>query len=125
MTVSQKQSHRKPTGGVRTFYRKRKKADDGRESFKPTIGKTNIKKVRIMSGDFKLKALSFETANIFIPKDKKHKIVKIKNVVENVANINFVRRNILTKGTIIDTDIGKAKVTSRPGQEGVVNAVLL
>jgi len=125
MTVSQKQSHRKASGAIKTFYRKRRKADDGRESRKPTTGKTLIKKTRIMGGHFKLKALYFETANIYIPKENKHKVVKIKNVVENVANINFVRRNILTKGTIIDTEMGRAKVTSRPGQEGVVNAVLL
>ena len=36
-----------------------------------------------------------------------------------------VRRNILTKGAIIETDAGKAKITNRPGQEGTVNAVLV
>lgn len=125
MTVSQKQSRRKSTGGRTSEYRKRRMCDDGRESFKPTVGAIKVKKVRTMGGNTKMKALSYETANIYVPKDKKHSIVKIKNVVENKANINFVRRNILTKGTIIDTDLGKAKVTSRPGQEGVVNAVLL
>lgn len=125
MTVSQKQSKRSPSGGRKTFYRKRRQYDDGRESLKPVIGKTTIKKVRTLGGNAKLKALYFETANVFFPKEKKHKIVKIKAVVENVANINFVRRNILTKGAIIETEVGRAKITSRPGQEGVVNAVLL
>jgi len=46
-------------------------------------------------------------------------------VLENPANRHFVRRNILTKGTIIETVKGKAKITGRPGQEGMVNAVLI
>jgi small subunit ribosomal protein S8e len=50
---------------------------------------------------------------------------KILMVVGNPANRHFVRRNILTKGCIIETDKGKARVLSRPGQEGVVNAVLI
>lgn len=125
MTVNQKQSHRRPSGGVRSSYRKRRQYDDGSESLKPTIGETKLKIHRIMGGHIKVKALNFETANVYIPKENKHKIVKLKTVVENKANINFVRRNILTKGTIVETEIGKAKVTSRPGQEGVVNAVLL
>jgi small subunit ribosomal protein S8e len=36
-----------------------------------------------------------------------------------------VRRNIVTKGAIIETDAGQARVVSRPGQDGQVNAVLL
>jgi len=30
---------------------------------------------------------------------------------------------LLTKGALIETEIGLARVTSRPGQDGVVNAV--
>ncbi|MBP2146305.1 ribosomal protein S8E [Methanofollis sp. W23] len=44
---------------------------------------------------------------------------------ENPADINYVRRNLLTKGAIIKTEIGRARVRSRPGQDGVVNAVLI
>ncbi|RLF82243.1 30S ribosomal protein S8e, partial [Thermococci archaeon] len=51
--------------------------------------------------------------------------VKIISVVENPANRQYVRRNIVTKGAIVQTEIGKALVTSRPGQDGIVNAVLL
>ena len=51
--------------------------------------------------------------------------MKIISVVENPANRQYVRRNIVTKGAIVQTEIGKALVTSRPGQDGIVNAVLL
>ena len=47
------------------------------------------------------------------------------NVIENKANPNYVRRNIITKGAIVETSAGKAKVTSRPGQDGVINGVLI
>ncbi len=53
------------------------------------------------------------------------KKAKIETVEENSANPNYVRRNLLTKGAIIKTEIGRARIVSRPGQDGVINAVLL
>ena len=50
---------------------------------------------------------------------------EIKSVIDNPANINYIRRNIINKGAIIETGIGKARISSRPGQTGVVNAVLI
>ena len=46
-------------------------------------------------------------------------------VIENTANPNYVRRNIITKGAIVETPEGNAKVTSRPGQDGVINGILI
>ena len=46
-------------------------------------------------------------------------------MVENPSNVNYVRRNIVTKGAVIETSEGRARVTSRPGQTGQVNAVLI
>ena len=63
--------------------------------------------------------------NFLDPKSKAFKVVKIKTVVDSPANSNYVRRNILTKGTIIDTELGKARITSKPGQDSAVNAVLI
>ncbi len=54
-----------------------------------------------------------------------YKKVKIKGVLESKDNRNFARQNIITKGTIINTEFGKAQVTNRPGREGSVNALLL
>ena len=64
-------------------------------------------------------------ANVVDPKTQKSKKVKILTVVENSANPFYVRRNIINRGAIIETEIGKAKVTSRPGQHGLINAILL
>ena len=49
----------------------------------------------------------------------------MKTVSENTADRHFVRHNIITKGAIVMTSKGKAKVTNRPGQEGIINAVLV
>ncbi len=54
-----------------------------------------------------------------------YKKVKIKGVLESRNNRNFARQNIITKGTVINTELGRAQVTNRPGREGGVNAILL
>jgi len=46
-------------------------------------------------------------------------------LIENKANKEFLRKRIITKGAIIETELGKAVVTSRPGQDGVINAKLI
>jgi small subunit ribosomal protein S8e len=51
--------------------------------------------------------------------------VEIVRVVKNLANIDYDRRGVITKGAIIETALGPARVTSRPGQDGVINAVLV
>ncbi|NOR77955.1 MAG: hypothetical protein GQ523_05955 [Methanophagales archaeon] len=43
----------------------------------------------------------------------------------NPTNPFFARRNITTKGAVIETEIGDAVVTSRPDQDGIVNARLM
>ncbi len=54
-----------------------------------------------------------------------YKKVKIKGVLESRDNRNFARQNIITKGTVINTEIGKAEVINRPGREGSINARLI
>ncbi|MDR0767854.1 MAG: 30S ribosomal protein S8e, partial [Methanosarcinales archaeon] len=59
------------------------------------------------------------------PKTNKTLRATAERVTGNTANNHYVRRNIMTKGTIVKTDIGLVRITSRPGQDGVINAVLL
>ena len=44
---------------------------------------------------------------------------------ENPADANYVRRNSMTKGAVVQTDLGSVRITSRPGRAGVLNGVLL
>lgn len=64
-------------------------------------------------------------ANVASKGAKGVKRVKILNVVEAPADRHYARENIVSKGSIVETELGRAKITSRPGQDGVVNAVLL
>ena len=123
--LSQHRSKRKLTGGRYKSFRKKRKCDMARGATLTKVGKTRLKIIRTKGHDKKQKLLSCDVVNLLDPKTKKYSKVKIKTVLENPANRHYVRRNIITKGTIIDTDKGKARVTSRPGQTGTVNAVLI
>ncbi|VVB73501.1 30S ribosomal protein S8e [uncultured archaeon] len=86
--------------------------------------KNEVETVRKRGGSKKVVSLYIGFANV-VMHDKKIKKAKIKTVLESPNNAHYKRMNIITKGVIIETDVGKARVTNRPGQEGVVNAVLI
>ena len=125
MAITQSKPKRKVSGRLYTKSKAKRKHELGKEPIFTKLGERKIKKQRTIGGNFKYKLLKAEYANVSDLKSKSVKKVKIKGVLENPANPHYVRRNIITKGTILDTEIGKAKVTSRPGQEGVINAVLV
>ena len=89
------------------------------------IQEKKIQVVRKRGGQLKFRMLASDTVNLLDKKTKKFVKAKIKTVVDNPANQHYVRRNIMTKGAIIETDKGKARITSRPGQDGMINAVLV
>ena len=125
MAIVQSRPKRKVSGGLYRKARAKRKFELGKIPLLTKLGERKTKKQRTIGGNSKTKLLKAEYANVSDSKTKKIKKVKIKGVLENPANKNYVRRNILTKGTVIETEIGKARITSRPGQEGVVNAVLI
>jgi len=125
MAISQKRSKRKITGGRYRPFRKEKIGELGRDPTLTKMGENRVRVIRIMSGKEKRVLLSAGLVNVYNSETKKYQKAKIKTVVENPANRHYVRRNIITKGTIVDTDIGKVKITSRPGQEGSLNGVLI
>jgi len=116
---------RKKTGGRYRAHRKKRKFEMGREQTEVAIGRRSAVRIRVRGGDYKTRLLIAENANVVNPKTKESMKAKILGVIENSANPHFVRRNIITKGAIINTEIGKARVTSRPGQDGNVNAILI
>ena len=125
MALSQAKAKRKATGGRYVAYRKKRLHELGREPSFTKLSKKKVQTIRAMGGIRKSRLLSTDTANLYDPKTKSYKQVKIKTITDNPANRHFIRRNIMTKGSVIDTEFGKARITSRPGQEGVVNAVLI
>lgn len=117
---------RKTTGSgkqLRKFRDKRLHEVGGPFTGTKVDEKVAVRFERTRGGNIKIKLKRAAFANVTTPQGIKK--VKIKSVVESPDNRHHARMNIITKGAIIETEIGKAKVTSRPGQHGVVNAVLL
>ena len=125
MALWQGKSKRKSTGGRLAGSRSKKRFEIGRELQQAKIGEVPKKVARARGGGRKDRLLRTEQAAVTDPNSGKSFTSKILEVIENTANPNYVRQNIITKGSLIETEKGKAKVTSRPGQHGVVNAVLI
>jgi small subunit ribosomal protein S8e len=126
MVLDQSRSVRKETGARYKMQHGKKKHAMGRT---PTLSRVDKdlarKEDRVRGGIVKVRILRTNVVNLYDPKEKKYGLVKVDMVTANPANRHYVRRNVITKGTIIKTEKGSARVTSRPGQEGVVNAVLV
>jgi len=125
MAITQHRSYKKPTGARYISSRNKRKYEIGRLPAMTKIGEKRTSTIRAKGGIKKMKMFAANTVNLLDPKTKKFAKATIKNVVESTANRHFIRRNILTKGAVIETDKGKARITSRPGQEGSINAVLV
>ncbi len=125
MALWQGKSRRKKTGGRLRKFRKKRKFEIGTETQHAVIGEPRTKKYRIKGGGQKIKVRSANFVNVLDPNTNRVKHVKIITVKSNPANPHYVQRNIITKGATIQTELGIARITSRPGQDGVVNAVLI
>ena len=121
----QGKSHRIYTGGKYISARKKRKYEIGRESAETRLGPTKSKNVATRGGNRKVRLLSEIHVNVTNQKTGKTERATAENVIDNTANKHFIRRNIMTKGSVVKTNIGLVKVTSRPGQDGVINAVLI
>jgi small subunit ribosomal protein S8e len=121
----QGESVRKVTGGRRRPAQTKRRTEIGLAPADTHIGEDRRKIIRTTGANQKVRALRASFANVTNPTNGECKNVKISSVIGNGANPNYVRRNLLTKGAIIKTEIGNARIMSRPGQDGVINAVLL
>jgi small subunit ribosomal protein S8e len=126
MVLDQQHSVRKETGARYKSQHGKKKHALGRDPTLTRVGEdTTIRRIRARGGNSKDRLIRSDTVNLYDPKAKKYVKAKIQIVIENPGNRHYVRRNIMTKGTIIQTDKGNARITSRPGQDGIINAVLV
>ncbi len=116
---------RKISGGKYKKQRKKKYYEKKGKQRQVKLKETKAKKIKTRGGNEKVVLLSANIANIIDKKTKKTKKAKINNVLETPSNRFLARQNILLKGAIIETELGKAKITNRPSQEGSVQAVLI
>ena len=114
----------KITGGRRVPLRIRRKYEIDRYPNEPVNGAqvTITRRVRGANRKTALKSIDFVNLSVGNAKVKKTKILK---VLENSTNNDYQRRGIITKGAILETEDGKCRVVSKPGQTGIVNAILL
>ena len=123
--LSQFRSNRKRTGGLYNKISKKKKTHIGRDFLPMKLAEEKRTKLRSHGGNSKATLICSNVVNVLDPATNTVKKAKIITVKENAANPHFVRMNIVTKGAVIETDAGLARVTSRPGQHGTINAVLV
>ncbi|MEM0343674.1 MAG: 30S ribosomal protein S8e [Thermoplasmata archaeon] len=125
MAIWQGRPKRKPSGGRIRAARKKRKFEIGREKQFTHLGPRKVKLYRTRGANTKARLLTIDQANVVDPKTKSIKKVKILTVKSNPSNPNYVQRNIMTKGATVMTELGEAVITSRCGQDGVVNAILI
>ncbi len=121
----QGESVRKVTGGRRRPAQGKRRFEVGLAPADTHLGEARAKIIRTTGGNTKVRAMRADYANVTNLANGETRKVKIETVQENGANPNYVRRNLLTKGAIVKTEIGRARIMSRPGQDGIINAVLL
>ena len=116
---------KKPSGGRFWPSKKKRAYEIGSDPINTKVGaKTTTKKKKLRGGSRITQILTASHANLMIEKGK-FKKSKILTVKENLANRHFARMNVITKGAIVETEDGLARITSRPSRDGIVNAVLI
>ncbi|MEM0023751.1 MAG: 30S ribosomal protein S8e [Thermofilaceae archaeon] len=126
MGIYQGNDLRKITGGLKGRHVKVKRRYwMGRPPIETLPGTERRIHVRTRGGNLKIKLKFAEHANVVDPKTGQSRRVRILRVVSNPSSKDYDRRGVITRGAIVETELGRAVVTSRPGQDGVVNAVLI
>jgi len=118
-------SFKKKTGGMRKPHHKKKKYEMGGVWVRTKVGEEKQLTSKTRGGRIKCKLGSAQFVNLTDKDTKKCVRSKITGIISNTANPHYVRRGFLTAGAVVSTDHGNARITSRPGQDGSLNAVLL
>lgn len=116
---------RKLTGGRKVAMRGRRKFEIDRYPNEAVAGPAQIVVRRTRGKNNKVAFKTAEFANIIDQENKKVFRSKILRVTKNPANRDYERRGVISRGALIEIENGTARVVSRPGQDGVVNAILV
>ena len=118
-------SKKKASGGRRVQARGKRSTEISTEKQFALVGEARRKIYRKAGGNTMVRVMAENRVAIADPAKGTTKMGTIMSVVENESDPNYVRRNILVKGAIIETDKGRVRITSRPGKDGVINGVLV
>jgi len=130
MTEWHLKSRRKKSGGIRKSRNRsdKKLAWKGGKAAMTLLSKENKRKT--VNGRASVKKVKLSKAvDAMVSEAGKTVRAKILGVKKNIANRHFERRQVITKGAIIEVEINGEKknaiVTSRPGQRGEVQAKIV
>lgn len=124
MTKTHGRSKLTSTGALVKKARKKRKFELAEPPIETKFGKEKKKIIRTRGGNHKIKLLTDNKVNV-VDKDGNISQAKIQSVETNKCSVDYARRSIITKGAILDTDKGFVKVTSRPGQDGIINGIIV
>lgn len=116
---------RKKTGGKKKAYRTKRIYEQGSQPVETQLGEVKRKTVKGITSTQKVKLVKADYVNVSDPDTGRTERLEILDVVSNPANADYNRRGVITKGTIVRTEKGNAKIVSRPGQEGSLSAVVV
>lgn len=125
MGIWHRRSTRTDTGARLKKFRSKRKFQQGRTPTETLMGEPKRKVIDSKGKIKKMPAITLKYVNVTDPKKNETTRAEIEDVENNPANMDYQRRKVITRGTIIKTTKGRAKVTSRPGQDGILNATLL
>lgn len=127
MSVYQGNDFKKISGGRKRPHRGNRKYEIGGYPTHTTLSSEEHSIIceRVRGGNIKLRVKRCLYVNVTDPKTGKSKKCRVLKILETPANREYSQRGIITKGSIVETELGKARITSRPGQEGAINAILL
>ena len=116
---------RKKTGGKKRAYRTKRLREQGSSPVQTMFSETQRKNDSRISRIVKTRLVSTNYVNVSNPVSGKTERLEILDVIRNPANVDYNRRGVITKGVIIRTENGLAKIVSRPGQHGILNAIYI
>jgi len=115
---------RKRTGGKTHPHRSKRAFEVGRHASETAIGQPEVLTVRGRGGGRRLRLAKARYANVSNGSGKVTR-AEVTSLIDNPANPSYRRRGVITRGAIVETGLGRARVTSTPGSDGVLNAILI
>ena len=116
---------RKHTGGLIKHTRNRRSDEKDSFSVDTLLGDHSIRVKNSRGGNVKVSLVSDNSVNVIDKSNNSIKKVAITRVLKNPSNRDYERRRVITRGAILDTELGKVRVLSRPGQSGIINGILI
>ena len=116
---------RKHTGGLIKHTRSRRSDEKDSFSVDTLLGDHSIRVKNSRGGNVKISLVSDNSVNVIDKSTNSIKKVAITRVLKNPSNRDYERRGVITRGAILDTELGKVRVLSRPGQSGIIDGILI